>query len=80
MMCGLAANKTLQRTGASRFAQRRIKHHRRLAPVADLCVRPLAVLEITMKNPFGNIWWIATHVEDLPPDEEERRWKEFRMP
>jgi len=21
----------------------------------------------------GNVWWIATHVEDVPPDEMERR-------
>jgi len=34
-------NQTVQRTGASRFAQRQIERHRRLAPVADLCVRPL---------------------------------------
>ncbi len=33
-----------------------------------------------VKDPCGNIWWVATHVEDVPPDEEERRWKEFRMP
>ena len=33
------ANKTVQRTGASRFAQRHIERHRQLAPVADLCVR-----------------------------------------
>ena len=33
-----------------------------------------------VKDPFGNVWWIATHVEDVPPDEEERRWKQFRMP
>ena len=33
-----------------------------------------------VKDPCGNIWWIATHVEDVPPEEEERRWKEFRMP
>jgi len=33
-----------------------------------------------VKDPCGNIWWIATHVEDVPPDEEERRWREFRMP
>ena len=33
-------NQTVQRTGASRFAQRQIERHRRLAPVADLCVRP----------------------------------------
>ena len=33
-----------------------------------------------VKDPCGNIWWIATHVEDVPPDEEERRRREFRMP
>ena len=31
-------NPAVQRTGASRFAQRQIERHRRLAPVADLCV------------------------------------------
>jgi len=30
------AYQTVQRTGAGRFAQRQIQHHRRLAPVADL--------------------------------------------
>jgi len=24
-------------------------------------------------DPFGNIWWIATHIEDVPPDELQRR-------
>jgi PhnB protein len=24
-------------------------------------------------DPFGHKWWIATHVEDVPPDELERR-------
>ena len=33
-----------------------------------------------VKDPWGNIWWIATHVEDVPPEEEERRWGAFRMP
>jgi len=33
-----------------------------------------------VKDPCGNIWWIATHVEDVSPEEEERRWKEFQMP
>jgi PhnB protein len=33
-----------------------------------------------IKDPCGNIWWIATHVEDVPPDEQERRWKQFKMP
>jgi PhnB protein len=31
-----------------------------------------------VKDPCSNIWWIATHVEDLSPEEQERRWKEFR--
>src|SRR5437667_12675803 len=35
----IPANQTVQRTGASRFAQRQIKHQRRLAPVADLFVK-----------------------------------------
>ena len=32
-------NQRVERTGASRFAQRQIQRHRRLAPVADLGVR-----------------------------------------
>jgi PhnB protein len=31
-----------------------------------------------VKDPCGNIWWIATHVEDLSPEEQERRWREFQ--
>ena len=26
-----------------------------------------------VKDPFGNQWWIATHVEDVPEDELARR-------
>src|SRR5262249_45568291 len=33
-----------------------------------------------VKDLSGNIWWIATHAEDVPPDEQERRWKDFKMP
>src|SRR5437763_1194666 len=33
-----------------------------------------------VKDPCGNIWWVATHIEDVPPDEQERRWKQFKMP
>jgi PhnB protein len=25
------------------------------------------------RDPFGNTWWIATHIEDVPPDELARR-------
>src|SRR5216683_6711707 len=33
-----------------------------------------------VKDPCGNIWWIATHVEDVSAEEEEKRWREFKMP
>jgi len=26
-----------------------------------------------VKDPCGNLWWLATHVEDVPPDELKRR-------
>lgn len=31
-----------------------------------------------VKDPTGNIWWVATHIEDVSPQEQERRWREFR--
>jgi uncharacterized glyoxalase superfamily protein PhnB len=31
-----------------------------------------------VKDPCGNIWWIATHVEDLSPEEQAKRWREFQ--
>jgi PhnB protein len=31
----------------------------------------------TLKDPFGHVWTIGTHVEDVAPDEMERRAKEF---
>ncbi len=30
----------------------------------------------TFVDPFGHVWTVATHVEDVPPDELERRAKE----
>jgi PhnB protein len=29
-----------------------------------------------VKDAFGNVWWLATHVEDVPPEEMQRRMKE----
>jgi PhnB protein len=29
-----------------------------------------------VKDPCGNLWWIATHIEDVPPDELKRRAEE----
>ena len=31
----------------------------------------------TLKDPFGHVWTIATHVEDIAPDEMERRAKVY---
>lgn len=31
----------------------------------------------TVKDPFGHIWTIATHVEDIAPDEMERRATQY---
>jgi uncharacterized glyoxalase superfamily protein PhnB len=26
-----------------------------------------------VRDPLGNVWWIQTHLEDVPPDEMQRR-------
>ncbi len=31
-----------------------------------------------VKDPFGNMWGIATHVEDVPPDELKKRAEAFQ--
>ena len=31
----------------------------------------------TIVDPFGHIWTVATHVEDVPPAEMDKRMKEF---
>ena len=30
-----------------------------------------------VRDPGGNVWWIANHVEDLPPAEQQRRIEEI---
>ncbi|MFF0016159.1 VOC family protein [Streptomyces sp. NPDC005374] len=30
-----------------------------------------------IRDPFGNIWWVVAHVEDVP---EEEMWRRLRMP
>jgi PhnB protein len=27
-----------------------------------------------VRDPFDNLWWIMSHVEDVGPEEEEKRW------
>jgi PhnB protein len=48
--------------------------------VFDIMTLPSGERYGGVKDPCGNIWWVATHVEDVPPDEQKRRWKEFKMP
>jgi len=31
-----------------------------------------------IKDPCGNIWWVATHVADFSPEEQEKRWMAFK--
>jgi len=33
-----------------------------------------------VKDPCGHVWWVATHIEDVPPEEEAKRWTEFKTP
>jgi uncharacterized glyoxalase superfamily protein PhnB len=30
-----------------------------------------------VKDPAGNHWWIATHIEDVPPNELKKRAEEW---
>jgi uncharacterized glyoxalase superfamily protein PhnB len=30
-----------------------------------------------VKDPYGNMWWIATHKEDVPPEELKKRAEAF---
>ena len=43
-------NLTVQRTGASRFAQGQSERHQRLAPVADRCAVPLRQSQVPEKG------------------------------
>jgi uncharacterized glyoxalase superfamily protein PhnB len=33
-----------------------------------------------VKDPFGNTWWLATHVAAVPPEEIQARYDEARQP
>jgi len=34
----------------------------------------------TLADPFGHVWSIGTHVEDVAPEEMDRRMKEMMKP
>ena len=42
-----------------------------LTPPGDM---PWGDRSCRVRDPFGNLWWVMTHVEDLTPEEEGRRW------
>ena len=62
-------NQTIQRTGASRFVQRQIQRHRRLAPVADHCVSCLSmsasVHSILKKAKMGDLFQVKRRLKDI---------------
>jgi PhnB protein len=31
----------------------------------------------TLEDPFGHVWTVATHIEDVTPEEIDRRMKEM---
>lgn len=33
-----------------------------------------------LEDPFGHLWWVATHREDVPPDEMQRRVQAMNDP
>ena len=57
--------------------------HRRALELGFTEIRPLqnqfyGDRSATLRDPFGHVWTIATHVEDVPPDELERRMAAFK--
>src|SRR5213595_2366234 len=44
--------------------------------VFPMMTLPYGERYVGIKDPCGNIWWVATHVEDVPPDKQERRWNQ----
>lgn len=48
-------------------------------PSMPIGVQPWGDLYGSMKDPFGHSWSVASHVEDVPDEEFERRMKEMGM-
>ena len=60
--CDVVYAKALEAGGVSVMEVTTLPSGERYGGVRDLC---------------GNVWWIATHVEDVTPEEQARRWREF---
>jgi PhnB protein len=55
-------------------------YHRALAAGAKSIMEPADQFygdrNAGVEDPLGNYWWIATHVEDMTPEEMQRRMRE----
>ncbi len=58
----------------SMFAQALAAGGKELKPLADQFYGDRSG---TLTDPFGHVWTIATHVEDVPPEELNRRFEEM---
>ncbi len=58
----------------STFARAIDKGARALQPIKDQFYGDRSG---TLQDPFGHVWTLATHIEDIPPDELRRRAEEF---
>jgi len=61
--CDAVYQRAIAAGGTSIFDIRTLPNGERYGGVKDVC---------------GNIWWIASHVEDVTPEEEARRWQTFK--
>jgi PhnB protein len=43
-------------------------------PVSEVTHLAFGDLVGRVRDPFGNVWWIQTHIEDVSPEELERRF------
>jgi uncharacterized glyoxalase superfamily protein PhnB len=59
--------------------------YQRALDVGGISVKEVTTLNFSgqryggVKDPSGNVWWIATHVEDVTPEEGARRFKEWQQ-
>ncbi|WP_049572351.1 VOC family protein [Nonomuraea sp. SBT364] len=45
-------------------------------PISEVTHLAFGDLVGRVRDPFGNVWWIQTHIEDVTPEELERRWSD----
>ncbi|MBN6051432.1 VOC family protein, partial [Nonomuraea sp. RK-328] len=45
-------------------------------PISEVTHLAFGDLVGRVRDPFGNLWWIQTRIEDVTPEELERRWSD----